>query len=181
MASDTTSCATLVLKANGLIAHYTDTVLGLACLPNEFLLQRLQRIKRRSNTKGFIILVSSAKQLLQYAKCNSTELSKIDLPQPKPTTWLVQSNENSPSSLLGPSNKIAVRITNHPSIKSICDNIGPIVSTSANLSKQAMCTNLSDVRKIFGPNIDYLHFTENTGTNQPSTVIDLDSGKVMRK
>ena len=180
MACDTTLCATLVLQANGLIAHYTDTILGLACLPKEFLLQRLIRIKHRSHSKGFILLASSCQQLSKYVQCSSDELSKIDLSQSNPTTWLVKSNKESPALLNGTTNKVAVRVTNHPSISSICAQVGPIVSTSANLSDQPICTNLDDIRKMFGPGIDYLHFTENTGTNQPSTVIDLDSSKVIR-
>ena len=181
MASDTTSCATLVLTANGLIAHYTDTVLGFACLPKEHLLRRLARIKHRPNSKGFILLASSSQQLSQYINCNSTELAKVDLPQPNPTTWLVNSSNMAPQSLLGTSNKIAIRLSNNPDIKAICDKVGAIVSTSANLSGQAICADLMTVRKIFGPNIDYLHLAENIGTHRPSTVIDLESGKIIRE
>lgn len=181
MASETTSRATLVLKANGLIAHYTDTVLGFACLPKENLLQRLARVKHRPSSKGFILLASSSQQLSRYVNCSSAELAKVDLPQPNPTTWLVNSSDAVPPSLLGTSNKIAVRLSNNPGVTSICKQVGAIVSTSANLSGQAICTDISTVRKIFGPNIDYVHLAEDMGTHRPSTVIDLESGKIIRE
>ena len=181
MISDTDSCAALILKTNGVITHYTDTIIGFACLPKESLLQRLVRIKNRPNTKGFIMLASTSQQVSKFTECSSTELTKLDLPQNKPTTWLVKSSAMCPPSLLGASKKIAVRITRHAGIQSICDQVGPIVSTSANLSNQAICTDLKQVRNMFGPAIDYVHWTKNTGTGRPSTVIDLASGKIIRE
>ena len=127
------------------------------------------------------MLASSYQQLSKYLAYSSSDLAKIDLSQPKPTTWLVKSNEITPPSLLGTSKKIAVRITQHADIQSICNRVGPIVSTSANLSGQPICKDLTAVRKIFGPSIDYLCITNDIGTHQPSTVIDLDSGTVIRK
>ena len=181
MISDTDLCAALMLKTNGVITHYTDTIVGLACLPKESLLQRLTRIKHRPDTKGFILLASASKQVSDFIQCSSAELAKLDLPQPSPTTWLVKSSAMCPPSLLGATKKIAVRITRHASIQSICNRVGPIVSTSANLSDQAICTDLKQVRNMFGPAIDYVHWTRNTGTGRPSTVIDMESGKILRE
>ena len=181
MISDSDSYAALILKANGVIAHYTDTIIGLACLPKEKLLQRLVRIKHRPNTKAFIMLASFSEQIAEFTQCSSAELSKLDLPQPTPTTWLVESSSMCPPFLIGESKKIAVRITRHAGIQSICNQVGPIVSTSANLSDQTICTDLKQVRNMFGPAIDYLHWTKNTGTGRPSAVIDLKSGKILRE
>ena len=181
MVSDTDSRAALILKTNGVITHYTDTIIGLACLPKEYLLQRLVRIKHRPDTKGFILLASASQQVSGFIQCSSAELTKLDLPQPNPTTWLVKSSAICPPSLLGTTKKIAVRITRNASIQSICNQVGPIVSTSANLSGQAICINLKQVRNMFGPAIDYVHWTKNSGTGRPSTVIDLESGKILRK
>ncbi len=181
MISDTDSCAALILKTNGIITHYTDTIVGLACLPKERLLQRLMRIKHRPDTKGFILLASASRQVSGFTQCSAADLTKLDLPQPKPTTWLVKSSAMCPPSLLGATNKIAVRITKHTDIQSLCDQVGPVVSTSANLSDQANCTDLKQVRNMFGPAIDYVHWTKDTGTGRPSTVIDLESGNILRK
>ena len=180
MVNHAISCAAFVLSNNGIIAHYTDTIIGFACLPFENLLRRLIRIKHRPDSKGFILLASGSRQVSNYVQCNSADLATIDSLQPDPTTWLVTATELSPPSLLGESNKIAVRITNNAAVQSICDRVGPIVSTSANLSGQAVCKDLQQVRKLFGPSIDYIPLFENTGTGRASRIIDLDSGKIIR-
>lgn len=127
------------------------------------------------------MLATDSGQIAKYAQCKASELAKLDVPQPHPTTWLVKSSEISPPSLLGASKKIAVRLIRDTSIQSICKQVGPIVSTSANLSNQPICTDLRQVRNMFGPAIDYIQRTENLGTGRPSTVIDLDSGQILRE
>ena len=180
MISDSVSHAALILEENGIIAHYTDTIIGFASLPKEALLQRLIRIKNRPDHKGFILLVSRSEQIAKFSSECAEELEKLDMPQPKPTTWLIKSNNLCPPSLLGTEKKIAVRISHNTDVQVLCDQVGPMVSTSVNLSDQPICTDLKQVRNLFGPAVDYLHLTKNTGSGRPSRVIDLEGGKVIR-
>ena len=180
MASDSISCAASVLLADGIIAHYTDTVAGLACLPKEPLIQRLVAMKQRSRHMGFILLTSSLQPLLGYIRCSSKERTTIETCS-TPTTWLVTANDGFPPALIGNSEKLAVRVSKHANIQPLCERVGPIVSTSANLHGQSICRQLQHVRKLFGPRIDYVHITEDRGTQKTSSIIDLQSGLVIRQ
>ncbi len=180
MTHSTLHPASEVLRNSGIIAHQTDTVIGLACLPHVRTINRLQKLKLRSASKGFILLASSITQLTNYIQANEKELETISTVRPTPTTWLVDPNNNVPADLLGTSEKIAVRITNHPEVKALCDLVGAIVSTSANLSKQEICVDLNQVRSMFGPNIDFIQHNSTIGSGQSSTIIELSSGKVLR-
>ena len=180
MASDLISNAASVLVADGVIAHYTDTVAGLACLPKEPLIQRLVRIKQRSRHMGFILLASNLQSLLRFIRCHPSEQAAIENAA-KPTTWLVEQNDSVPPSLTGGNDKLAIRVSKHKNIQLLCEQVGPIVSTSANLHGQSTCQQLQHIRKLFGPSIDYIHITKDQGTQQASSIIDLQSGLVIRK
>tara|TARA_R110002096_G_scaffold350012_2_gene543057 strand:+ start:1571 stop:2116 length:546 start_codon:yes stop_codon:yes gene_type:complete len=172
--------AAIVLDNFGVIAHQTDTVMGLACLPFEKLLSRLARIKGRPLEKSFILLASSVDQLHAFIQADADALKTLDTATLQPTTWLVPAKENVPTQLIGSTNKIAVRITNHTEVMSICSKVGAIASTSANISDQPICNDAHTVREVFGPSIDYIDQNQTPGTGKPSTIIDLNSGKTVR-
>ena len=173
--------AAVVLKNNGIIVHQTDTVLGLACLPKEPLLQRLTQVKLRSLKKGFILLASSIEQIHDYVQVAPEFLKEIKPTSPRSTTWLVKANTNIAASLIGETHKVAVRLTDHQSIKLICEKVGAIASTSANLSSLNTCSQLEQARNMFGPQIDYLEPIICPGSNQASRIIDLASGNIIRE
>ena len=173
--------AACVLKNSGIVAHQTDTILGLACLPINKLLVRLSNIKKRPHDKSFILLASSYEQISSYIIADDKTSKTLRCPTKLPTTWLVQPSENISHHLLGPSHKIAIRITSYPPIKLLCEQVGAIASTSANISNQAGCTNPQQIRQMFGPNIDYVDPNQTPGTGKSSTIIDLSSGNIIRR
>ena len=56
----------------------------------------------------------------------------------------------------------------------------PIVSTSANLHGEKPCRSADEVEKIMGSQLDYIVFRPTGPFNNPSTIIDLSSGKTIR-
>lgn len=181
MASLSQHKAALVLKHYGIIAHQTDTIFGLACLPNNVLLSRLSNIKKRPLNKTFILLASSYAQVSKYITADEKAIQTLNTLTDSPTTWLVQPAKNISHHLIGESNKIAVRITNFSPIKTLCEQVGAIASTSANISNQPPCTNAQQIRDSFGPNIDYVDPNQTSGTGKSSTIIDLSSGTIIRR
>ncbi|MFK7795230.1 MAG: L-threonylcarbamoyladenylate synthase [Gammaproteobacteria bacterium] len=172
--------AAVILSHDGVIAHQTDTVIGLACLPAEKLLSRLSRIKQRPPDKSFILLASSLDQLNDFIQVDIDSINTLKTATKTPTTWLVPAKSNVSQQLIGDTNKIAIRITNHKGIKSICNQVGAIASTSANISNQPVCKDIQQARKVFGPNIDYIDQSQASGTAKSSTIIDLNSGNILR-
>ena len=173
--------AAAILKNNGIIVHQTDTVLGLACLPRPALLQRLSQLKQRSQTKGFILLASAPEQLHDYMQVDDEALRVMQRPASRPTTWLVNAGKNIAAGVVGGNHKVAVRLSQHASVKSICENVGAIASTSANLSSLNTCSQFEQARRMFGPHVDYIECAPATGSGQPSRIIDLASGGIMRE
>lgn len=181
MAVSFQSRAAFVLKQGGIIAHQTDTIFGLACLPYEEVLARLSLIKKRPADKAFILLASSLKQISRYIASDQSVFDTITRDTVKPTTWLVKPANNISSHLIGPTNKVAVRLTDYPAVKELCQQVGAIASTSANISSYSACTNADQARQMFGPNLDYVDPNQAPGTGQSSTIIDLSSGTIIRR
>ncbi|MDW3095977.1 MAG: L-threonylcarbamoyladenylate synthase [Gammaproteobacteria bacterium] len=181
MTSSSQDQAISVLNNHGVIAHQTDTVIGLACLPIETQLLRLTRIKQRELQKSFILLASSIQHLYKYIQVSDKELDTLNTETKQPTTWLVTANDHVPLQLIGETGKIAVRITNHVGIKSICDYVGAIASTSANIAGQPICSDIYHARAVFGPSIDYIDQNQTPGTAKSSTIIDLCSKTILRR
>lgn len=173
--------AAFVLNHSGIIAHQTDTIYGLACLPEDALLNRLSFIKNRPKSKPFILLASHIDQVINYIETDTHSIETLATQTESPTTWLVKAAKNISPQLVGKDNKIAIRLTNFPAIKTICDQVGAIASTSANISNYPVCTNVKQIRDTFGPNIDYVDQNQTPGSGKSSTIVDLSSGDIIRR
>ncbi len=181
MAVSFQSRAAFVLKQGGIIAHQTDTIFGLACLPYEKVLTRLSHIKKRPADKAFILLASSLQQISSYIADDHSAIETIARNTAKPTTWLVKPAKNISSQLIGPTHKVAVRLTEYPPVVELCQQVGAIASTSANISSYSACTHAYQARQMFGPNLDYVDPNQTPGTGQSSTIIDLSTGNIIRR
>ncbi len=169
-----------VLSQGGIIAHQTDTVFGFACLPQEHILRRLAVIKQRTLARGFILLASCIDQLDPYIDCSAEEIHRLHQVQSVPTTWLVTAAQNLPPSLHGEHDKIAVRLVCHQTLVALCNQVGPIASTSANISQQDTCADATKLRIMFGPHVDYIETQSVAGTGQASRIIDCLSQEIIR-
>lgn len=179
-----TQQACRTLDAGKLLVYPTESVFGLGCLANnKQALKRLRHIKRRERYKGFIVLCASTKQLRQSfpeIRLSPKHLSKLDEKQKHPTTWLVPYKKHLNPLLVGNNNRIAVRITRHPVAKTLCQQCGPLVSSSANPAGIKTPETLLKVRKQFRWQVDF-YLNESLGKSRsPSQIIDLLSGQVIR-
>ncbi|MDE1037166.1 Sua5/YciO/YrdC/YwlC family protein, partial [Escherichia coli] len=89
--------------------------------------------------------------------------------------------KNTPKWLTGQFDTIAVRVTNHPTVKQLCQQFGkPLVSTSANLSGQDTVTSIAMAKTEFGQQVAFYVDEALGGNTQPSTIKDAMTGKVFR-
>ena len=127
-----------VVKKGGLLAYPTEAVYGLGCdAKNEYALARLRETKQRSPEKGFIVLVSSSAQLLSAfpeIKLEEQQLAKLSEHRSHPTTFIIPVAKSLSKNLVGQYDSLAVRIPMHDVALELCQLIGPLVSTSANLA-----------------------------------------------
>jgi len=173
-----------VLRQDGIIAHPTEAVWGLACDPfSEIAVQCLLDLKGRPREKGLILISSDPAHFAGLlAPLPSALQERFRAPQTRPTTWIVPDiRQQIPQWLRGQHQGVAVRVSQHPVVQAITTRFrGPIVSTSANPAGRPPAMTLADIRYYFSGRIDYIVDGRLGGANRPSQIIDLQSGQVLR-
>ena len=170
-----------ILVGGGVIAYPTESVFGLGCDPsNKEAISKILEIKKRTLEMGLVLLTPTIKIVSGWVNMNNKQLKLFSKPSPRPTTYIVPASNSAPQ-WLAVKNTLAIRLSNDPFIKNICDMMGlPIVSTSANLHGEKPCKSADEVEKIMGSQLDYIVFKPTGPFNNPSTIIDLSSGKTIR-
>lgn len=171
------------LQRGGLIAYPTESCYGLGCDPrNRRAVGRVLALKRRSVSKGLILIASRMRQLRPYlATLSLVQSNHVRAMWPGPNTWLVPAARDCPAWLRGRHDAIAVRVTAHRGAARLCELAGmALVSTSANLSGGKPAKTAAECRRQFGSRV--LVIPGRIGARRrPSTIRDLVTGQIIRK
>jgi L-threonylcarbamoyladenylate synthase len=173
-----------VLQQGGIIAYPTEAVFGLGCDPlNEKAVMRLLNLKQRSVEQGLILIAATLEQLQPWIdEVTPEQFNKAIKTWPGPYTWIFPAKKTVPFWLRGKHKGIAVRITDHPIAKELCEQFGAaIVSTSANPHGQAPAMTGSEVRNYFSLEINYIVEGSLGESARPTEIRDVVSGKIIRK
>ncbi len=171
------------LHTGGVIAYPTEAVWGLGCDPYDWrAFQRLLELKQRPLDKGVILVAANEAQLGSLLDNLADEqLATLRQGMEKPTTWLMPSDSSIPSWIRGRHDSVAVRISAHPCIKSLCEAFGGmIVSTSANRAGLPAARSHLRARCLFGDSVDAYVSGAVGGELSPSRIVDLATGQVLR-
>jgi L-threonylcarbamoyladenylate synthase len=172
-----------VLRVGGIIACPTEAVWGLSCDPNnEDAVADLLALKRRPVSKG-LILVAASTQQVEFLLSGLTEQQRetVCASWPGPNTWLLPHRGLVPNWISGEHATVAVRVSDHPLIRSLCTLWGgPLVSTSANPSGARPAREAFQVRRYFGDALDYVLAGAVGTATRPTTIRDASSGRVIR-
>jgi len=178
------SRAVKLLKQQAVIAYPTESVWGLGCDPwSREAVEKLLHLKKRSVTKGLILIAADSAQLKPFLKGLAPEqLARFHTPQKKPTTWLVSNNGVAPEWISGGHDTLALRVTNHPLASALCSLFGgPLVSTSANPQAHPAATSAEQVIEYFAEALDFVTPGAVGGAAKPSEIRYLASGDVVRE
>lgn len=151
--------ANQVLCEGGVIAYPTEAVFGLGCDPmNSDAIKQLLHVKNRAMEKGLILIAAEFYQLEPFIDPLPTPLlNKVMETWPGPVNWLLPANPKAPRYLRGKHPLQAVRISNHPTVRALCQKFGgAIVSTSANLSKRPPARTSIQAKRQLMHKIDYV-------------------------
>ncbi len=173
------------VEKGAVIAYPTDTIWGLGCHPMcAPAAIDIINIKQRGLEKGLILLSPE----LDYCKPYISEdipkqsIRRLEKLYSYPVTWLVPASPQCPAWLTGDSDTIAIRISNHPFIVSICSAMhSPIVSTSANRRGKPSVRNALQARRKFSADLDHVVTGFSTGAGSASEIKSLESGRIFRK
>lgn len=177
-------CARRTLLAGGVIAYPTEAVWGLGCDPWDLpAVERILELKERPMDKGMILVASSVEQVRFLLDPLPAALQEKALAQwPGPVTCLLPDvREQVPEWVRGHHRTIAVRVSNHPVVRALCDAAGyPLVSTSCNPAGRQPARTQWQVRRYFGDQLDWLVPGALGGNRAPSRIIDITTGECLR-
>ncbi|AZT82106.1 tRNA threonylcarbamoyladenosine biosynthesis protein RimN [Marinobacter sp. NP-4(2019)] len=177
-------CARRTLLQGGVIAYPTEAVWGLGCDPWDVqAVDRILDLKRRPMEKGVILVASSIEQVRFLLDPLPVELQReAEKHWPGPVTCLLPDVERQiPEWVRGRHSSIAVRVSDHPVVRALCDAAGmPLVSTSCNPAGRQPARSIWQVRRYFGDELDWIVPGDLGGSRQPSRILDIVSGRQLR-
>ena len=147
-----------VLKRGGTILYPTDTIWGIGCDATNFkAVEKIYKVKRRSETKSLIILVDDPTKIEHYVKeipvITWDLMENID----RPITIIYPNARNLPKNVIAEDNSIAIRIVrNEFCIRLIREFGKPIVSSSANVSGEPAPLVFRRVSENMRKSVDYV-------------------------
>lgn len=177
-------CARRALNKGGVIAYPTEAVWGLGCDPwDREAVERILALKQRPEAKGMILVAASVDQVAFLLDRIPPSLRDEALRHwPGPVTCLIPDPEEQvPGWVRGQHNTIAVRVSDHPVVRSLCHAVGyPLVSTSCNPAGRPPARTPWQVRSYFGNRLDWVVPGALGGNQQPSRILDISSGTWLR-
>jgi len=177
-----TEQAVKTLKEGGIILYPTEGVYGLGCDPfNETAVTRLLKLKKRKVDKGLILIAANWGQVKSLIKIDPTKQKLIKEKRGEPITWVFPATKKAPKWVTGKFKTIAIRVTTHPGAKKICQRFGgPIVSTSANLSRKKSIKKLTQVDKKILAGVDFVVPGSTGNLGKPTEICDVKTGVAIR-
>jgi L-threonylcarbamoyladenylate synthase len=170
------------VSRGAVFGYPTDTIWGFGChplIPQS--VARILQIKQRDPGKGLILLSSRLEYCAAYLGVDAQAVKPIRLAAQQPTTWLVPASEFCPPWIRGNHASVAIRITDHPLLRYLCERLeSPVVSTSANRSGCPTARNQLQMRKQFGGELDYIVTGFAAGGGRPSEIKSLAGGNIVR-
>ena len=162
-----------ILQRGGLIALPTDTVYGLAALAsNRAAIERLYIAKERSPQKAIAVLIGSEGQIDQVVEHFSAAAKRLTrLYWPGALTLVVSKNPDLPANL-SPTPTIGVRMPDHAFALELLRKVGPLATTSANLSGGPNPRDAGEVLAQLDGRIELILDGGPAYSGIPSTIVD---------
>lgn len=180
---DSIEQAVLAIKHGGAVVYPTEGVFGLGCdYRNEQSVLKVLKLKQRDVSKGLVLVASHLQQILPLIQPdNRSDLARALKTWPGHHTWVFPKTQLTPSWISGDFETVAVRVSKHPTIKQLCDQLNtPLVSTSANFSNHPTPTNIKALVNLWGDSVDYYLDLPLGGIHQPSSIQLANSGSIIR-
>ena len=160
------------IAAGNLIVYPTDTVYGIgADIYNEVAVKNLYLAKRRPFDMALSVAVADRKMMESVAILNETADKLIKAFLPGPLTIIIKKNPEVPDIVTAGSQKVGIRIPDHPIALEIARRSGPIVATSANIHFQPDAIDIGMATAALGNSVSTYIDAGHSPSGKPSTII----------
>ena len=156
METEIQKCLT-VLQNGGTILYPTDTIWGIGCdATNAAAVEKIFRLKHRTDRKSLIILVESTEQLTGYVSVVPEIAWDLLKNVDTPLTIIYPEAKNLADNVIAEDGSVAIRIVKHDFCQRLIRAFGkPVVSTSANISGQNPALSYRSIIKEILAGVDY--------------------------
>ena len=148
-----------VLRAGGVVALPTDTVYGVAvALGTPGGVERLFAVKRRPPEKGIMLLLDDAAQAGSIGEMGPAAAALADACWPGGLTVVVprRPEVTLPAALTGGAPTIGLRVPDHDAPRALARGVGPLPTTSANVSGLPEARDAAEIFEQLGDVIDLI-------------------------
>jgi L-threonylcarbamoyladenylate synthase len=179
------AAAVAVLRSGGIVALPTDTVYGIAVdLATPGGIERLFAAKRRPSEKAVMLLLADVGQARAIGEWPPTATALADAFWPGGLTVVVRQDPavSLPAALTGGAATIALRVPDHPAPRALAAALGPLPTTSANVSGEPEAATAQAIVEQFGDAIELVLDGGPAHGGLPSTVVDctVDPPRILR-
>ena len=164
-----------VLRAGGIVAVPTDTVYGLAvALSTPDGLERLFAAKHRPLDKGIVLLLADAAQASEAGVMTPAASALAEAAWPGGLTLVVPQRADVPwpPALTGGKATIGLRVPDHDAPRALARALGPLPTTSANVSGQPEASDAAAIVAQLGGSVELVLDGGPARGGPPSSVVD---------
>jgi len=163
-----------------LLCFITDTVFGLGVVDDEFIevgLNKIYSLKQRDSNKPISLLVPSIDSVIDKI-IFPIEFKYLSSYWPGALTVIFKKKSNDYFSWTK-RDTIGIRIPNSEVALKVLNHLGPIATTSVNISGEKELNTIDEIVNEFKDSIDYIVTDVSPLSKVPSTVVDISSGKLV--
>lgn len=174
-----------VLRAGGIVALPTDTVYGIAvALATPGGVEALFAAKRRPPDKGIMLLLADAAQAPAIGQWPATAAALAEAFWPGGLTVIVPQRPDVPlpPALTGGTSTIGLRVPDHAAPRALAAAVGPLPTTSANVSGVPEAGDAAEIIEQLGDAIALVLDGGAAHGGPASTVVDctVDPPRILR-
>ncbi|MEA3254627.1 MAG: L-threonylcarbamoyladenylate synthase [Candidatus Altiarchaeota archaeon] len=170
------------VREGRILIYPTDTVYGLGCSINaRDSIKKIFEIKKRSLTNPLSVAFPDLEMVKGFTHLSSEEKEFIKKHIDDPVTFIVKKRGISEVITAG-RDTVGIRIPNHRVVKELLHIAKiPIITTSANISGNKAPAKVDEIDEEMKDSVDIILDSGPCRLGSPSKVIDLSTGKILRK
>jgi len=146
------------LRKGGIILYPTDTIWGLGCdATNPSAVEKIFRIKSRSDNKSLLVLVDGEQMLERYVRDIPEIVFELTGVSDSPLTIIYPNGKNLAAGVYSEDGSVGIRICHDEFCRELISRLRkPIVSTSANFSGKPSPENFGKIDKSVIDAVDFV-------------------------